>query len=134
MTVRLAFCGTGYIAKIHAAAAAKLADVEIVAVADPFKAQREEFAKKHTIKRQYDDLKDLIADGDVDAISINTPNYLHAPLSIAALNAGIHVMVEKPMAINVAESLQMIDLAQKNDKRLMVAHCWRISRYGHPCD
>ena len=57
---------------------------------------------------------------------VSTPNYLHAPQTIAALNAGVHVMVEKPMSMNAQEAEQMCEAAQKSGALLMVAHCFRF--------
>lgn len=62
----------------------------------------------------------------MDALVVGTPNYLHAPQTIAALNAGVHVMVEKPMAMNAREAYQMMEASQKSGALLMVAHCWRF--------
>ena len=126
MTLKLAFTGTGYIAKIHAQAAEKLEGVEITAVVNHRPESRQAFAKQFNIPRQYDTIADLLAAGDVDAVSINTPNYLHAPESIAALEAGVAVMVEKPMAMNAAEAKAMLAASQTSGAVLMVAHCWRF--------
>jgi predicted dehydrogenase len=68
----------------------------------------------------------MIASGGVDALVICTPNFLHAPQSIAALEAGFHVMLEKPMAMNTTEALAMQMAAQRSGAQLMVAHCWRF--------
>jgi len=95
MTLKLAFTGSGYIGKIHAQAAQKLADVSITAIVNQHPASRQAFAAQFAVPRQYTKVAELLQAGDVDAISINTPNYLHAPQAIAALQAGVHVMVEK---------------------------------------
>jgi predicted dehydrogenase len=68
----------------------------------------------------------MIEAGGVDALVIGTPNFLHAPQAITALKAGIHVMVEKPMAMNSAEAGNMIAAAAASKSHLMVAHCWRF--------
>ena len=68
----------------------------------------------------------MITTGGIDALVIGTPNFLHAPQAIAALKAGIHVMVEKPMAMTTVEALAMRAAAQKSGAQLMVAHCWRF--------
>ncbi|MEZ0235887.1 MAG: Gfo/Idh/MocA family protein, partial [Actinomycetota bacterium] len=60
------------------------------------------------------------------AAIVATPNALHAPQSIALLEAGKHVMVEKPMAVSVAECDAMIEASRRSDTSLMVAHCWRF--------
>lgn len=124
--IKLAFAGTGYISKIHAQAAQTHPDIEIVAIVNHKQESMTDFAEQFNIDRQYSSLADLITDGEVDAISINTPNYLHAPQSIAALQAGIHVMVEKPMAMTASEAQTMIDASQQSGTKLMVAHCWRF--------
>lgn len=126
MSIRLAFTGTGYIAKIHARAAQKNPDVELVAVANHRPDSMAAFAAQFRIPRQYATVEEILEAGNVDAISINTPNYLHAVQSIAALRAGVHVMVEKPMAMNVAEARFMLEASQESGALLMVAHCWRF--------
>jgi predicted dehydrogenase len=85
------------------------------------------FAAEFQIPRQYASVTDLLEDGDVDALVICTPNYLHAPQSIAALEAGVHVLVEKPMAMNAGEAEAMLAASRASGALLMVAHCWRFS-------
>jgi predicted dehydrogenase len=67
-----------------------------------------------------------LKDSNLDALIVATPNYLHAPQTITALNAGVHVMVEKPMSMNEQEAEQMCEAAEKSGTLLMVAHCWRF--------
>ena len=126
MTLRIAFAGTGHISRVHAQAAQKLNDVELVAVVNHRQDSRAQYAAQFAIGRQYQSIEALLADGEVDAISINTPNYLHAPQAIAALNAGVHVIVEKPMAMNAAEAERMQAASRASGAKLMVAHCWRF--------
>ncbi|HSR33001.1 MAG TPA: Gfo/Idh/MocA family oxidoreductase [Anaerolineae bacterium] len=126
MTLRLAFSGTGYISQIHAKAAQKLPGVELVAVVNHRPESRAKFADTFGIPRQYATIEELLADGDLDAISVNTPNYLHAPQSIAALEAGVHVLVEKPMAMDAAQAGKMLSASEESGALLMVAHCWRF--------
>jgi predicted dehydrogenase len=57
---------------------------------------------------------------------IGTPNFLHAPQAIAALKAGVHVLAEKPMAMNTREAEKMLEASAKSGAKLMVAHCWRF--------
>jgi predicted dehydrogenase len=126
MSVKMGFAGTGYISKIHARAAERLPGVELVAVVNHRPESRGEFAATFGIPRQYTTVEELLQDGGVDAISVNTPNYLHAPQSIAALEAGVHVMVEKPMAMDAAEAAATIAAGERSGTLLMVAHCWRF--------
>lgn len=123
--MKIAFAGTGYINKVHAQAAQNLG-LELVAVVNHKADSMTEFGTRFGIARQYETVEALLKDGGVDALVISTPNYLHAPQSIAALKAGVHVMVEKPMAMNAAEAKQMNEAAEKSGALLMVAHCWRF--------
>jgi len=123
--MKIAFAGTGYINKVHARAAQNLG-LELTAVVNHKKDSMTEFGKVFNINRQYEKLEDLLKDGGVDALVVSTPNYLHAPQTIAALIAGVHVMVEKPMAMNAIEAEQMCEAADKSGATLMVAHCWRF--------
>ena len=83
------------------------------------------FAEKHGIERVTTDWETLVTDRDVDAVIIGTPNNLHAPQALAAIGAAKDVLVEKPMAMNVAEAERMIAAAQAVEVELMVAHMWR---------
>ena len=124
--IRLAITGAGYISKIHAAAALSLMDVNLVAVVDRYSASAKSFAKDYNLKHSYENIDQILNDGGIDALVIGTPNYLHAPQAIAALKAGVHVMVEKPMAMNAEEALQMLKASQTTGALLMVAHCFRF--------
>jgi predicted dehydrogenase len=124
--IKIAFTGTGYISKVHARAALKLSDVELCAAVNHRAESLADFANKYAIHRQYMRVEELLEDGNVDALVVSTPNYLHAPQSIAALKAGVHVMVEKPMAMDAGEAKQMAAASQESGALLMVAHCWRF--------
>jgi predicted dehydrogenase len=128
MTVRIAFAGTGYIAKIHARAAGKVEGVELAAVVNHRPGSMAAFAGEFGIGRQYATVEEMLAKGGVDALVVSTPNCLHAPQTIAALEAGVHVMVEKPMAMNAAEAGEMVAAGQRSGALLMVAHCWRFDQ------
>ena len=123
--MKIAFAGTGYINKVHARAA-QVAGLELAAIVNHKKDSMIEFGKQFNIARQYETVEELLKDQNVDALVVSTPNYLHAPQTIAALKAGVHVMVEKPMAMNAAEAEQMCEAADKSGATLMVAHCWRF--------
>ncbi len=125
MPIRLAFIGSGYINRIHARAALDIGGIELSAVVNHRSESMKKFAEDFSIKRSYLNIEDLIRDGGVDAVVIGTPNIYHATQSIAALNAGYHVLVEKPMAINGVEARAMVAAAEKNQVTLMVAHCFR---------
>ena len=126
MSLRIAFTGTGHISRVHARAAQSIAGVELVAVVNHRAESREAYARQFAIKRQYQSVAAMLADGGVDILSVNTPNYLHAPQAIAALEAGLHVMVEKPMALDTKQAEAMRQASDKSGAKLMVAHCWRF--------
>jgi 1,5-anhydro-D-fructose reductase (1,5-anhydro-D-mannitol-forming) len=76
--------------------------------------------------RKYTDYKELLADAEVEVVDIALPTYLHAPVAIAALKAGKHVITEKPMAIDSGAAKRMAVAAKKAKRRLFVAHCIRF--------
>jgi predicted dehydrogenase len=126
MTLKIAFTGTGYISKIHAAAAQAQSDTELVAVVNHRPESMAAFAAEFGISRQYANVSELLNEDQVDVLIVSTPNYLHASETIAALKAGVQVMVEKPMALNAAEAEAMLAASRTSGALLMVAHCWRF--------
>lgn len=125
-TLKIGIIGCGSIAKHrHIPEYANNKDVEIVAVCDIVKERVDAMATQYNAKA-YINYEELLSDATIDAVSVCTPNYLHAPVSIAALNAGKHVLCEKPMATSRQEAEQMIEAANQNNKRLMIAHNQRF--------
>jgi predicted dehydrogenase len=124
--MKIAFAGAGYIINIHAKAALAQKDVELAAVVEKFAEKSASFAQKFKIKKQYETVEQLLKAGGVDALVIGTPNFLHMPQAVTALKAGVHVMVEKPMAMTAREAGKMMDASAKSGAKLMVAHCWRF--------
>ncbi|TWI55900.1 Gfo/Idh/MocA family protein [Halalkalibacter nanhaiisediminis] len=124
--LKVAVIGCGSIAKNrHLPEYVNNKDVEIVAVCDIVAERAKEFADlyKATAYTRYEE---LLANPSIDAVSVCTPNYLHAPISIAAFQAGKHVLCEKPMATSRSDAENMIKAAQENDKKLMIAHNQRF--------
>lgn len=74
----------------------------------------------------YRDTADMLASEQLDAVSITLPTFLHKDISIQCLQAGVHVLCEKPMALNVEDCDAMIAVARSTGKHLMVAHCLRF--------
>ncbi|QKH05057.1 Gfo/Idh/MocA family oxidoreductase (plasmid) [Bacillus cereus] len=99
--------------------------VQIVAVCDSNKKRAKEIANKYGVN-MYTDYNELITCEELDAVSVCTPNHLHASISIAALQAGIHVLCEKPMATSKADAEMMIGAAEKSGKKLMIGHNQRF--------
>jgi predicted dehydrogenase len=124
--MKIAFTGAGYIINIHAQAAKALEDVELVAIVDRFPEKAKNLAQKYGIAHWFETVEQMLASVKVDALVVGTPNYLHAPQTKAALQAGVHVMVEKPMAMNAQEAIEMNEQSVRSGAFLMVAHCWRF--------
>jgi predicted dehydrogenase len=95
-------------------------DTLVVAIASRTRAKAEELAREFEIPRVYDDWRELIADAEVDAVCVTTPNYLHHEMTVAACEAGKHVLVEKPLAMSLREGREMVDAAQRANVVLMV--------------
>ena len=107
--VRFGIIGCGVIAPTHASALGKIENAELSAVADVDEEKARQLAKKHGADGYYADYQKLLDRDDIDAVSVCTPHYLHAPMAIDAARAGKHALVEKPMAITMAEADQMIE-------------------------
>jgi len=124
--VNVALIGAGYIADYHARGLQVLPDVEIVAVVGlPMEAARE-FADKYGIKEAATEVTGLVDRDDLDAVIIGTPNKFHAPYAIEFLKNGKEVFLEKPMAMNSEEGIQIAESAKTNNKLVMVGHMWRF--------
>ncbi len=127
-TVKVGIIGAGMIAnEAHAGAFGKLPGVEVAAVADVDKSRAEAFAAKHSIPQVFGDYEQMLREVELDAVSVALPVFLHAPATIAALQAGKHVLCEKPMARSREEAQAMVDAAQKSGRKLQVY--WR-SRFA----
>jgi predicted dehydrogenase len=99
--------------------------VELVAVCDINTERANSVAQQYGVKA-YTNYEELLASSTVEAVSVCTPNYLHAPISVAALNSGVHVLCEKPMATSEEEAKAMIEAAKANGKKLMIGHNQRF--------
>lgn len=102
-------------------------DVNIVAVYDLNQDRAEEVAKKYGAK-VYGSYQELIEDSNIDAVSICTANATHCEITIAALEAGKHVLCEKPMAVTLKECEAMVKTAKKEKRYLMIGHNQRLAK------
>jgi len=119
--VRVGIIGSGGIAQAcHMPGYQELADVEIHAVADINPETARRAAEQFSVPHVFSDYRDLVAMREVEAVSVCTPNAFHKGPTIAALRAGKHVLVEKPMALNATEARAMIAAAKRAGKLLMV--------------
>lgn len=118
--IRVGIIGCGKIFPMHAVSVSKLDDVELVAVCD-IKEDRAKSAAQTFGCRYYTDYREMMDKGHLDSIHICTPHHLHAPIAIEAAQRGLHVLTEKPMALNVHDSEQMIKTADEHNVKLMVS-------------
>ncbi|HHV96365.1 MAG TPA: Gfo/Idh/MocA family oxidoreductase [Clostridiaceae bacterium] len=123
--LKFGIIGCGLISNWHADAILRIADAELVAATDVSEKSRKAFSEKYNVK-VYDTVEELLAD-NVDVVSICTPSGLHAPLAIQAINAGKHVIIEKPMAITLEQADEIIEAAEKNDVKVSVISQLRFS-------
>jgi predicted dehydrogenase len=98
---------------------------EIVAICDPAEAALHETGQQFGIADRYRDWQEVLARGDIDLITIATPNSLHEPISIAALQAGKHVLCEKPLALSLAGARRMAAAARDAGRVTAVNHRYR---------
>ncbi|WP_158862363.1 Gfo/Idh/MocA family protein [Leifsonia sp. AG29] len=119
--LRAGVIGLGWAGQQHMDAYAAIPGVELVAIAGMEDGPRAELGDTYGVERRYRDWKDLVADGDLDVVSVAVPTFLHAPIAVGALDAGIHVLSEKPIARTAAEAQTMVDAAHRSGKVLEVA-------------
>ncbi len=119
--VKIGMIGCGMIAqRAHLPAFAECENVAIMALCDINKKTLKAVGAKYSSSALYTDYKQLLKEACVDAVSIATPNYLHAPMTIAAARVKKHVLVEKPMATTMKELDRMVAAAKNNGVILMV--------------
>ncbi len=100
---------------------------QVVAIADLDEARLQEIGDKNNVPNRYKTAEEMLEKEQLDIVSVATPNKFHAPLTIAALEKGCHVLCEKPMAMNAQEAQQMLDAAERAGKRLMINFSYRFN-------
>ncbi|MBI1918896.1 MAG: Gfo/Idh/MocA family oxidoreductase [Planctomycetes bacterium] len=127
--VRVGILGTGGIVRaFHLPALVADPRARPVALGNLHPASLEALAREYGIEKTYLDFERLARDPEIDAVVNALPNFLHAPVSILMLQAGKHVLCEKPMATTATEARAMVAAADAAGRTLMVAHVWR----SHP--
>lgn len=126
--IKVAIIGTGNISNAHADAYSKLDDIEIVAGCDINEERVKAYCEKRSIPAFYTDHKELLEKEKPDAVSICTWNDSHAGIAVDCLAAGVNVLCEKPLAINLGQALMMKEAAEKSDAFLMVGFVRRFDK------
>ncbi len=127
--VRVGFIGAGGIAGTHIKWLRPIDGVEVVALADPAPGACERHIKQNGLEgaQTFEDYRDMLRLKEIDAVSVCTPNWLHYKPTIAALKAGKHVLVEKPMAMRAREAAKMCETAKACGRTLTIGFQQRFS-------
>lgn len=128
--IKVGVIGCGVIAKHHLAAYQKSSRAEVVALADVVPEQVETLAKECGITKTYTNYRRMLKDDSFSAVSICLPNFLHCDATVRALEAGKHVLCEKPLALNIGQAQKMSEAAKKAKRILMPAMCHRFGAEG----
>src|SRR5947209_8778580 len=127
--VRVGVVGAGrFAAECHVPGVQAHPRGEVVALCARNRERTAALAARLGVPEVYTDYRELIARPDVDAITVATPDALHRPVAVAALEAGKHVFCEKPLAMNVAEARTMVEVADRSGQVAMVAFTFRYAR------
>jgi predicted dehydrogenase len=120
--LKTAIIGTGFMGKVHVENLRRLPVVEIVAVAGSNDQRAKEFGNRMAVNRTSGSYQELLQDSSIDAVHVLTPNVLHYPICRAALEAGKHVLCEKPFTLTVAEARDLVSLAARAARANCLQH------------
>ena len=118
--LKIAIVGTGLWGEVHASIYDEHPNVDIVALCDRDLAKASSVAAKYGIQNIYADTREMLAACGCDAVSIATPDHLHADIAVACANAGKHMLIEKPIATTREDVHKIVEAANKNCVRVMV--------------
>ena len=119
--VGIGIVGSQFISSIHAEALKTVADAQIIAVMSPTEGNAKNFAEKHNIPNHFTKIEDMLALNEIDMIIIGAPNDVHCDITLKAAMAGKHIVVEKPLCMNLSEADLMINACKEANVKLMYA-------------
>jgi predicted dehydrogenase len=120
--LKMAIIGTGFMGKVHAENVRRLGNVEIAAVAGSSDERARQFAASICVDRATGDYRTLLEDPTIDAVHVLSPNALHHSMCQAALQAGKHVLCEKPFTVSLNEARELVELATRTGRANCVQH------------
>jgi predicted dehydrogenase len=131
--VRVGIVGTsGYPEFIYLPVLSQHQNVEVVAICGRNETRAAEVAAKYGVPHVFTDYRRMIEQAALDAIVIATPDDLHYPMAMDALSAGLHVLGEKPMALNAQQAKEMLEAAERAAVKHMIMFSWRFfPHYGY---
>ena len=113
--LKTAVFGTGFMGRVHTEGIRRLGNVEVAGIAASSAEKARKFGEEVGVERTTGDYRELLKDPSIDAVHVCTPNVLHFPMAKAAMEAGKHVLCEKPLATSVAEAQQLVALAKEKN-------------------
>jgi predicted dehydrogenase len=119
--VGVGLVGSQFISSIHAESLKTVSEAELIAVMSPTKGNAKKFAAKYGIPHHFTNLDEMLAMKEIDMIVIGAPNSLHCEIALKAAKAGKHMVVEKPLCMNLAEADLMIETCKEANVKLMYA-------------
>lgn len=125
--IQTAVIGTGFVGRVHVEAIRRLGEVELAAIADQSEDLARKFGEQLGVERALGDYHKLLADPQIQAVHVCTPNNLHYPVVKDAVNAGKAVLCEKPLAVSVKEASELTDLARS--KKVVNATSYNLRFY-----
>ena len=130
--LRVGIIGAGNISHCHMSGYKALGDkVEVVAACDIDEKKLDKYCEQYGIPNKYTDFNEMMAKEELDAVSVCTWNSVHKDATIAALRGGANVICEKPMAMNTAEAIEMLNASKETGKLLQIGF---VRRFGNDAD
>ena len=120
-TVGIGLVGSQFITTIHAEALRTVPQAKVLAVMSPTSGHARDFASKHGIAHHFEDLDAMLAMDEIDMVVVGAPNFAHCEITLKAAKAGKHVVVEKPLCLNLADADRMIAACDQAGVKLMYA-------------
>lgn len=127
MTINAAIIGASFARAAYLPALATVEDVNVVAIASAYLESAQAAAQAFNVPNAYDDWRQMLDNHEVDLVGIATPTIHHKPMTITALEAGAHVICEKPMAMNADEATEMLETAEALDRLHLIGHELRFN-------
>jgi len=124
--LRVGIVGAGWAAEGHAFAYGRCVETKIVAICNRTQSTVEKVAKRFQIPNIFSDYQQMLQE-DLDIVAITTPAHTHCQIAVDALNAGAHVICEKPMTLNAEEALKMYQVAEQRNLKTAIAFNWRYT-------
>jgi len=125
-TFKTAVFGTGFVGRVHLEGIRRLGYVQLYAIGEPQIEKANQLAAEFGVEKTEADYRRILEDPAVDAVHVCTPNFMHSPIAKDALEAGKHVICEKPLATSVAQAKELVALAAHTKRRNSTCHNLRF--------